>query len=97
MSESSEVGLEVTLKSIPIRQETIEICEAYDLSPYQLISSGSLLITIDNGNNLVRELQKQGIPATVIGNVKSGNDRVILNGEERRFLERPQTDELYKV
>jgi len=97
MSESSEVGLEVTLKSIPIRQETVEICEAYGLSPYQLISSGSLLITIDNGNNLVRELQRQGIPATVIGNVKSGNDRVILNGEERRFLERPQTDELYKI
>ena len=27
----------------------------------------------------------------------AGNDRVLLNEDERRFLEPPKTDELYKV
>ena len=41
MAEASGVGLEIDLKKIPIRQETIEICEFFNLNPYQLISSGS--------------------------------------------------------
>jgi hypothetical protein len=26
-----------------------------------------------------------------------GNDRIVRNGEEVRYLDKPQTDELYKV
>ena len=50
-----------------------------------------------DGNTLVRELEKNGINAVVIGKAVDGNDRVLLNEEERRFLEPPKTDELYKV
>ena len=46
---------------------------------------------------LVRELEKAGIPATIIGKATAGNDRVLLNEEERRFLEPPKADELYKA
>lgn len=44
MAEASGVGLDIDLKKIPIRQETIEICEVYDINPYLLISSGAMLI-----------------------------------------------------
>ena len=47
--------------------------------------------------HLVRELEKAGIKATIIGKATAGNDRVLLNEDERRFLEPPKTDELYKV
>lgn len=97
VAEASGVGLEADLKKIPIRQETVEICEFFGINPYELISSGSMLITSADGNLLVRELEKCGIPATVIGKITKGNDRVIINGEDRRFLEPPKTDELYKV
>ena len=40
---------------------------------------------------------KDGIPATVIGKATDSNDRVLLNAEERRFLETTQTDELYNL
>lgn len=53
MAEASGVGLCVDLKKIPIRQETIEICEFFNLNPYQLISSGSMLIGTDHGSQLV--------------------------------------------
>lgn len=85
------------LKKIPVRQETIEVCEFFGINPYQLISSGCMLMAAEDGNLLVRELEKAGIPATIIGKATAGNDRVLLNEEERRFLEPPKADELYKA
>ena len=97
MAQASHVGLEIDLKKIPIRQETIEICEFFDLNPYKLISGGSLLIAAENGNSLIHELEKEKIPAVLIGKATEGNDRILINDEERRFLETTQTDELYKI
>lgn len=97
MAEASGVGLSIDLKKIPVKQETIEICEVFGLNPYMLISSGCMLMAADNGYDLVRALEEQGIHGTVIGKATDGNDRLIVNGEERRFLDRPKTDELYKI
>lgn len=97
MAESAGVGLEIDLKKIPIRQETVEVCEFFDINPYELISSGSMLMAAADGNGLVRALEAANIPAVCVGKVTEGNDRVLLSGEERRFLEPPKTDELYKV
>jgi len=97
LGAASGVGIEVDIKKIPIKQETVEICEFYDLNPYQLISSGAMLMVTDKANALVDELKKKGIPAAVIGRITDGNDRVIMNEEEKRFLEPPKSDELYKV
>lgn len=94
---ASGVGIEVDLKKIPIRQETVEICECFDINPYMLISSGSMLIATPKGNLMVDELKKAGIAAAVIGRAVEGNDRVVANGEERRFLEPAGSDELYKI
>ncbi|MBP3702951.1 MAG: AIR synthase family protein [Lachnospiraceae bacterium] len=97
MAAASGVGLEIDLKAIPIRQETVEICEVFDINPYMLISSGSMLIGTSRGTRLVSELEKAGVPAVVVGHATVGNDRVIINGDEKRFLEPPKVDELYKI
>lgn len=97
MAEASGVGLRVDLKKIPVRQETIEICEFFDINPYELISSGSMLIAADDGGQIVYELEKQGIHAVVVGKAVEGNDRIIYTSDEQRFLEPPKSDELYKV
>ncbi len=97
LAEASGVGLEIDLKKIPIRQETVEICEYFGLNPYYLISSGSMLMASDKGHDLVRELEREGIHAAVIGKVMPGNDRIIRNEEEIRYLEPPKADELYRI
>ena len=98
MAEASGIGLDIDVKKIPIRQETIEICEFYGINPYRLISSGSMLMATVDGNKLVRELEKAGINAVVIGKATEGKDRMIRKDEEEHsFLERPKTDELYQV
>ena len=37
MASGAGVGLEVDLKKIPIRQETVEICNYFGVNPYQII------------------------------------------------------------
>ncbi|MDO4478075.1 MAG: AIR synthase family protein [Lachnospiraceae bacterium] len=93
----SDLGLQVDLKKIPIRQETIEICEHFDINPYMAMSSGSMLITTPEGDALVEALQAAGINAAVIGEMTEGNGRIITNGEDVRYLDKPQVDELYKA
>ena len=97
LANSAGVGLEIDLKKIPIRQETIEICEFFDLNPYKMLSGGSLLIAAEDGNEVVRELEKASIPAVVIGKATDSNDRVLISDDERRFLETTQTDELLSL
>ena len=97
MAEGAGTGLEVELKKIPVKQETIEIAEFFELNPYQMLSGGSLLIAAQNGEEMVRCLQEAAIPATVIGRLTAGKDRILINEEETRYLEMPQADEIHKV
>lgn len=83
-------GLEIDLKKILIRQETVEICEFYDRNPYEICSDGVLLVVTGDGAGLVNEYDKAGIVAAVIGKLREDRDRVVINGEERRFLVPPE-------
>lgn len=97
LAESAGVGLAIDLKKIPVRQETVEVCEFFGISPYELLSGGCLLMTADSGDHLVQALETADIPATVIGKITDGNDRVVINEDEKRFLERPKSDEITKI
>lgn len=90
MAEASGVGMDVDLRRIPIRQETIEVCERLDVDPYKLEAKGSVLIGTAQGDALVRKLEVRGIHAAVIGHADSGNDRLLHSGEITRYLERPR-------
>lgn len=94
VAEASQVGLTADLRKIPIRQETVEICEIYDCNPYKLLSGGALLIGIPSGEALVQEYQRMGLSAAVIGQANAGNDRLLYSRENARYLERPGEDEI---
>lgn len=97
LAQSSGVGLVIDLKKIPVKQETIEVCEYFDINPYKMLSGGSLLIATDRGTDLVSRLHQEGISATIIGKITQGNDRIITNEDEVRYLEPAREDELYKI
>lgn len=97
MAEASKVGIEVDLKAIPVRQETIELCEYFDINPYRLISSGCMLIAAHDGDGLIRKLKEADIPANIIGRVTDNNDRVVISGDRRQYLTPPEADELHKA
>lgn len=96
MAEASNIGMEINFRAIPVCQEIIEICEMFEINPYELESTGCLLMTSRNGCDIVEILNTQGIPAAVIGRTTAGNARVIHNLEEVRFLDTPKEDEIYR-
>ena len=101
LAEVAETGIRIDLKKIPVKQETIEVCEVFGLNPYELLSGGALLMVTEDGEELVEKLAMAGIPAAMIGRLTNDNDRVIVthteDGDETRFLDRPRTDEIDKL
>lgn len=94
LAEGCGLGLSVDLKKIPIRQETVEVCEVCNVNPYEMRSAGSLLMTSEDGPALADALQRAGISAAVIGKLTEGNERAIVNEGEKRFLDRPRGEDL---
>ena len=54
------------MKKIPIKQETVEICEVFGLNPYELISGGALLMVTPDGGALVGKFHEAGIPEKIL-------------------------------
>lgn len=97
MADSENTGISVWLDLVSIRQETIEVCEVYDINPYMLNSTGTMLIISAHGNELVRLLGDAGVHAAVIGCTTDNNDKIIINDNEVRYLESRIADELGKL
>ncbi|KUH33949.1 hydrogenase [Thermococcus celericrescens] len=100
MADAAGLGFRVHLERIPIREETLGICRFYGLNPLALISSGALMIAAprDGVDEILNALREKGINASVIGEfVEDPGVRVIVENGEERPLERPESDELWKV
>lgn len=97
LAEKLKSGLSIDLKKIPIKQETIELSEVLKINPYLTDSTGAVMIVTKNGEELVRKLAGEGISATLAGTLNKGNDKVLLNDGEVRYIDRPQIDEIYKL
>lgn len=97
LAAATKVGLDIDIKRIPIRQHTIEVCEFFSLNPYLLRSGGALLALCEDGQRAVDALREKGIRADVIGRTTGGNDRTVSYDDERRFLEPPKQDEIYRI
>ena len=87
MSEYLGCGMKVYLKKIGLMQETIELCELYDINPYILKSLGAQLIVTRSPESVINDLAAAKIAASVIGTVEAGNDKIIINEDETRYLE----------
>lgn len=97
VAEAAGLGLSVSLPDMTIRQETIEVCEFYHLNPYQMTSTGAVLVYTDDGKALIRKLKENGSKAALIGRTTSAKERVITGRAEVRYMDRPQPDELNKI
>jgi hydrogenase expression/formation protein HypE len=88
LTEASKIGAELWFQEIPVREETMRICQHFQIDPFALISSGAMLIIANDGPGLVQALVKKGIPAKIIGKMtESGrNFRMVYRDELWRVL-----------
>ncbi|MFR9147356.1 MAG: AIR synthase-related protein [Mediterraneibacter sp.] len=94
MAEISGTGLEVSMEAMALKQETVEICEYFQINPYQMTSAGSYLIATEHAEELMGVLEKAGARAGRLGIARAQNARVITSGDETRYLDRPAPDSL---
>ncbi len=97
MCEASGTGAEISYSKLPIATSTKKICDYYGIDPLKLISSGSMLISVADGEGLVKRLKEENIPAAVIGKVIEGCGRTLVKDNEPVEIQQPGSDELYKV
>ena len=94
LSKKTGCGLDADLQAVPILQETIEITDFFGINPYAMRSNGSLLIAVPDADQMIRRFEEEGRIAVKIGKLTGKKDKIIRNGEDVRFLDRPQTDSL---
>lgn len=95
LSEFTGRGIEIENKAIPIRQETIEICDFLDINPYMIDASGAVLLVTDRARDIVEKLSRKGYPVAIIGKVTDKKEKLVaLNSKELRVLEPGMEDEL---
>lgn len=98
LGEYTGKGICVDNKLIPIKQETIELCDYLDINPYLIDGTGAALLVTKKGSIIVDKLIKAGYVASVIGQVSLGKEKLVyINREEARVLEGNVQDELYKI
>lgn len=96
VGEASGLSVLVEEDRIPIKNETKKISKMFNLNPYKLISSGSMIITTPKGEELVSLLNESGINASVVGKIIKGESKIIIDGCEH-ILDQPEADEIYKI
>ncbi len=97
--KANNTGILVKEGSIPISTETKALCNYFDIDPYRLISSGSMLIIAskENSSRMINELKKDGIRLEIIGEVIEEKKCLIETDKEVIQINEPGKDELFKV
>ncbi len=77
LAEREKTGLRVMLDQVPLRQETIEICNMLDIDPYTLASYGTALCFVPEDRQL---------EGTDIGYTVKDKKRLLKYGDIERYL-----------
>ncbi|MBR6006048.1 MAG: AIR synthase family protein [Clostridia bacterium] len=93
LSDASGIGLIIDKSAITVHPVTEKLCTAAGVDPLRLISSGCMLITCPNGEEMVNGLRSIGIDAAIIGRA-TGKE---VRSTEGEIIDPPDADELYKV
>jgi hydrogenase maturation factor len=101
ISEAAQVGVKIYESDILIADETKQICDALNIDPLKLLSSGSLLVVSDPDKKtiLIKSFSEIGVKALVIGQITSKSKGMIMQGSDgiERKIGKVDQDELYRI
>lgn len=99
MGELYNLGAELIIEEETISESTRKICDFYNIDPLKLISSGTMLICIDESQKEKAEelLEKNGIEYYFIGKFTESKEMKYSFQGEVKNIDEPESDELYKV
>jgi len=100
LTYAAKLGAELDLQSIPIAQETEEICRFFQIDPLISLSEGSLVITCKpyRTSKVLGKLNAARIESRVIGQLSSKTRYVYgSNGKGRIRIRYPKSDPYWKA
>ena len=99
MCEASGLGCLIEDSALPVETVTRKICAHFNIDPYKLISSGCMLITVneDRSEGLMKRFEEEGIPASIIGEMTREKAVLLKSRDGINPIDPPRADELYKV
>ncbi|MFP4456156.1 MAG: AIR synthase family protein [Clostridia bacterium] len=95
--QASECGFKVFYDKIPILESTKKICNIFEIDPLRLISSGSMLIFTNSGDEIVMKLKENKIDCAIIGKTIADKNHILVKNNLEIRIEEPQSDELWKI
>jgi hydrogenase maturation factor len=95
MAASSETKFEIEQERAPLRPAVEEVCAFLDVDPWQVTSSGTLLVTAPpaESEHVLDALEDRGTAAAIVGRVTEG-EGVYFDEEE---VTHPQVDPSWEV
>jgi hydrogenase maturation factor len=97
MSLASGLGFELMEAEVPVAPETAELCRKWAMDPLKLIGSGSLLLSVEKGEEAEVIDALSPVRASVVGNfTRSGRFLNRGDGTRVRLAEAPE-DELWRA
>ncbi|MDI3299666.1 MAG: AIR synthase family protein [Bacillota bacterium] len=100
MASASGVGLELEPAAVPVLPEVARLCSHFGIDVYRLISSGSLLVGVEEAGAgpLLRRLAEAGLEAARIGRAVERAAGLRLRRQDGWVeLEPPRGDELWRL
>ena len=93
MTAASHIGMHIDVRSIPLRQESIELCNMFDLNPYRLKSDGCMVLTSPCGARTAEIISRAAdgkIPCVIAGYTLKGKEKLLINKDEVQYLTKPE-------
>ena len=98
---ASNLGLLINKAKINVLPEPLELSKVFKINPYSTISSGSLLISINDEftEDLINLLRKSGIDSEVIGNFipEKGEYLILDENHKKSQMTYTEVDEITKI
>lgn len=93
MTAASHIGMHLDVRLIPLRQESIELCNMSDLNPYREKSDGCMILTSPCGARtveIINGVTEGKIPCVIAGYTLKGKEKLLINRDEIQYLTRPE-------
>jgi hydrogenase maturation factor len=100
LATASRLGVELDLDSIPLSQETDEVCRLFRIDPLTSLSEGSLIIACkpEKTSRLLNKLRLERIESEVIGRLTKGTRLAYATDRRgRQKLRYPKSDPYWKA
>ena len=98
LAAAANLGFELVEDQFIVHPATQLLAASLQFDPLRLISSGTLLLATSQPEDVLRQLQQAGIPASVVGRFTQGRDCWLMRSDgNKELIGPPESDELWRL